>query len=135
MKNNYHYNKNLKTFARDLRNNSTQAEIRLWSELLRAGTLRGYKFLRQRPIGNYIADFMCKKLKLIIEVDGYSHNFKNNEDKVRDKELLKLGFQTVRFSDKEVMNDLPNVQRTLEMFIDEFEEKNNHPPNPLQRGN
>lgn len=115
--NNY-YNKNLKSFAKSLRNDSTKAEIRLWCELLSKNQL-GYSFLRQRPINKYIADFMCKELKLIIEVDGYSRYFKTEEDNERDKALIDLGYTVLRFSDEEVMKDLPNVQRTLETWIAE----------------
>ncbi len=79
----------------------------------------GYAFLRQRPVGNFIADFMCKELKLIIEVDGYSHNFKIEEDIARDKILTDLGYSVLRFTDEEILNDLPNVQRMLESWITE----------------
>ena len=119
METNSHYNKNLKPLARKLRNDSTKAEIRLWSELLSGKRLGGYSFRRQRPVGNYIADFMCQKLKLIIEVDGYSHNFKIEEDIKRDEVLAIFGFTVLRFSDAEVMKDLPNVQRTLEIWIEQ----------------
>ncbi|GGK82928.1 endonuclease domain-containing protein [Rufibacter glacialis] len=118
MAGNHRYNKNLKPFAKSLRADSTKAEIRLWSELLSKGRM-GISFLRQRPIGNYIADFMCKELMLIIEVDGYSHNFKTDEDPQRDRDLSALGFTVLRFTDDEVMNDLPNVQRTLETWIED----------------
>lgn len=73
--------------------------------------------MRQRSIHNFIADFMCKELMLIIEVDGYSHNFKTDEDMTRDKILAGFGFTTLRFSDKEIMDDLPNVKRTIETWI------------------
>ena len=116
MPNNSHYNKNLKTFASTLRNDSTKAEVRLWCEVLSKGKT-GYSFLRQRPVGKYIADFMCKELKLIIEVDGYSHNFKAEEDIQRDKALAELGYTVLRFHDEEVMKDLPNVQRVIEAGI------------------
>ncbi len=117
-KNNSFYNKKLKPFAKTLRNDSTKAEIRLWCELLSKNKL-GYSFLRQRPVSNYIADFMCKDLKLIMEVDGYSHSFKTEEDIERDKLLANLGYTVLRFTDEEVMKDLPNVQRTLEIWITE----------------
>lgn len=55
----------------------------------------------------------------MIEVDGYSHHFKNEEDIKRDKALTELGFSILRFTDAEVMQDLPNVQRTLEVWIDQ----------------
>ncbi|MBA9076142.1 endonuclease domain-containing protein [Rufibacter quisquiliarum] len=118
MPDNHHYNKHLKPLAKVHRADSTKAEIRLWCELLSKGKM-GVSFLRQRPIGNYIADFLCKELKLIIEVDGYSHNFKTDEDTARDKELTALGFTVLRFTDAEVIHDFPNVQRTLETWIAE----------------
>ncbi|MCJ8164151.1 DUF559 domain-containing protein [Pontibacter sp. E15-1] len=120
MKQNIAYNQNLKPLARNLRTDSTKAEVRLWCELLSKGKT-GYSFLRQRPIANYIADFMCKELKLIIEVDGYSHNFKTEEDIKRDKDLAELGFTTLRFTDDEVMKDLPNVERAIQGFINRFQ--------------
>ena len=119
METNNHYNKNVKPLARNLRNDSTKAEIRLWCELLSGKRLGGYGFKRQRPVGNYIADFMCLELKLIIEVDGYSHNFKTEADIKRDEDLGDLGLTVLRFSDAEVMNDLPHVQRTLEIWIEQ----------------
>ena len=82
------YNKRLKSFARDLRNNSTDGEIILWSKALRAKKM-GYQFNRQFPmvLGDLkiIIDFICRKLKLVIEVDGYSHKFKVEKDKKRDE--------------------------------------------------
>ncbi len=112
-----HYNKKLKSFARKLRNNSTPGEIKLWKEALRSKKMLGFQFLRQFPIDNYIADFACRKLKLIIEVDGYSHNFKHDEDKKRDKRLGILGYTVLRFEEREVINDFDNVIRTLEGII------------------
>jgi very-short-patch-repair endonuclease len=67
------YNKGLKQFSRDLRNESTLSEVLLWKEL-RGGQSRGYEFNRQKPLEKYIADFYCKKLCLVIEIDGTSHS-------------------------------------------------------------
>lgn len=75
-----HYNKNLKEFARKLRNNSTFAEVVLWDKVLKNRQLRDYQFLRQRAIGNYIVDFFSKELKLIIELDGEIHKFQKSKD-------------------------------------------------------
>jgi very-short-patch-repair endonuclease len=123
METNNHYNKSLKPLAHNLRNNSTKAEVRLWCELLSGKRLGGLSFRRQRPIGAYIADFMCPELKLIIEVDGYSHHFKTEADIERDMVLKEQGFTVLRFSDSEVMKDLPNVQRTLEIWIEQNRSK------------
>jgi len=117
---NSNYNKRLKRFANRLRKDSTKGEIRLWAELLRAGNMLGYKFNRQRPVLKYIADFMCKELKLIIEVDGYSHwNEKQFfRDQVRQKELEEHGYTLLRFSEKEVIQDLRNVESVIVSWIE-----------------
>ena len=70
--NHYSYNSRLQPFANDLRHRMTKAEACLWKYALRAGIRKSYGFRRQRPVLNFIADFMCKELMLIIEVDGVS---------------------------------------------------------------
>ena len=77
------YNKHLKDNARKLRNHSTKAEIKVWTYLLRAKKMKGYPFLRQRPILKYIADFYCKDLKLIVEVDGWTHEDEAIREKIK----------------------------------------------------
>ena len=77
---------------------------------------------------NYIVDFICRKLKLIIEVDGYSHNFKFEEDKKRDRRLNELGYNVLRFAETEVRYDLNNVIRELEGYMNQFI---GNPPGPL----
>jgi very-short-patch-repair endonuclease len=114
-----HYNKNHKYLARKLRNQGTRGEQILWSKVLRAKKFYGYQFNRQFPIDDYIADFICRKLRLIVEVDGYSHYFKLREDEQRDQKLKRLGYSTVRFSEIEVRNDLENVMRVLESYLPE----------------
>lgn len=116
------YNPKLKDLARKLRNDSTRAEIKLWKELQRK-QIYGYKFIRQKPIGNYIADFFCNKLKLVIEVDGYSHNFEEvlGKDKLKEQFFNSLGITVIRFADEEVIKDMPNVLRKLEGCVVNFE--------------
>ena len=111
------YNPYLKEKARELRNNSTLGEILLWKKL-KGKQCYGFDFHRQKPILNYIVDFYCSKLNLIIEIDGYSHNFKAKEDKQRDKELTELGFTVLRFSEGEVRNNLDLVLNSLSIFIE-----------------
>lgn len=86
------YNTKLKELARKLRNNSTKSEIKLW-QYLRNKQMMDYDFHRQKPIGDFIADLFCNKLKLVIELDGYTHTFEEVSDKDRSKEdkLKKLG--------------------------------------------
>ena len=110
------YNKHLKEFSRKLRNNSTLSEVLLW-EHLRASKMLGYKFNRQKPLLSYIVDFYCKKLNLVIEVDGESHNNKYEKDLKRQKELENKGLVFLRFDDLLVKKDINNVLRTIEMWI------------------
>ena len=83
--------------------------------------MKGYRFLRQRPILYYIADFFCKELKLVIEVDGYSHLFKVDEDKIRDKKLNLNGYEVLRVFEEDVMHDFENVVREIEYTIENIE--------------
>jgi very-short-patch-repair endonuclease len=128
------YNKNLKMFSRELRNFSTRSEVLLWNEL-KAGKVRGYKFNRQKPLLNYIVDFYCKKLSLVIEVDGITHTYEGayDRDVKRQKELEGIGLAFLRFDDLDVKEKMSSVLKTIERFIEEFEKT--HPPGPLQRGN
>lgn len=71
--NNYAYNKKLQPFANRLRKVMTKAEACLWKYVLRSRQMKGYQLRRQRTVLNYIADFLCKELKLVIEVDGSTH--------------------------------------------------------------
>ena len=97
--NNFHYNKNLQKHANELRKNMTKAEASLWKYILKAGKLKGYKFRRQRPVLNYIADFMCTELMLIIETDGISHIVDEviEKDIKKQKALESAGFKVIRF--------------------------------------
>ena len=92
------YNKNLKEPARELRENMTDAERCLWARL-RLKHL-GYMFCRQKPIGDYIADFYCHKARLVVEVDGGQHFTEDtaSNDRVRDEYMRSLGLTVLRFS-------------------------------------
>jgi very-short-patch-repair endonuclease len=102
------YNPKLKERARELRKKSTPSEIELW-KALRAGNLQGYTFNRQKPLDEYIVDFYCKKLRLVIEVDGDSHDGKENYDRQRQQRLEELGLTVIRFYDHDVMKHLDGV--------------------------
>jgi len=124
------YNKNLKDLAREKRNNSTLGEVLIWKNLL-SKRKTGYQFNRQFPIDNYIVDFISRELKLIIEIDGYSHQFKHEKDIERDEKLQKLGYSVIRFSEKTVRYDFNNVIRAVNDFIYDFK---NNPPAPFTKG-
>ena len=110
-----HYNPDLKKLASKLRNQSTQSEIRLWEEL-KGRKLNGYRFIRQKPIGDYIVDFFCKEAGLVIELDGVSHHFEATMEKdIRKQSYLEsIGLKVLHFDDEEVMTDMPNVLRVIE---------------------
>jgi len=126
------YNPKLKEFARQLRNNSTKSEIRLWQKLKR-NQMYGYDFHRQKPIDEYIVDFFCNKLQLAIECDGYSHEIVEvwKKDVKKTKRLNELGVRVLRFSDYQIMNDMENVLRHIEDYILTFEE-NGFTPLPIK---
>ena len=117
---NLFYNKNLQPYANSLRKEMTKAEACLWKYVLRARQLKGFQFRRQRPVLNYIADFMCKELMLIIEVDGITHYFEETikKDEIRQKNLESAGFTVLRFSDEEVLNNIHAVFNYLEDWIE-----------------
>jgi very-short-patch-repair endonuclease len=104
--------------ARKLRNNQTKTEHILWS-ILKEYKLKGFKFRRQHPISNYIADFYCHKAKLIIEIDGEYHN--NEEqiliDKERTKYFNEIGLTEIRFSNQQVLFEIENVLNKIDKII------------------
>jgi very-short-patch-repair endonuclease len=137
------YNSKLKKYARQHRNNSTKAEIKLWTELLKGKQFHGLSFKRQRPIDNYIADFVCIPIKLIIEVDGISHTWENalEYDAKRTRILNSLGFTVFRLDDSDVLNHLDKVYDWLTDWLIEkghiaspFSSSNTSPLFPLPRG-
>ena len=117
---NHYYNKNLQPNANRLRKEMTKAEACLWKYVLRAGKMKGFQFRRQRPVLNYIADFMCKELMLVIEVDGITHQWEEviKKDEIRQKALEEAGFTVLRFSDEEVLNNIQSVHSYLEDWVE-----------------
>lgn len=111
---NNHYNKNLQPFANQNRKQLTKGEACLWKYALKAKQM-GYTFNRQRPALNYIADFMCKELKLIIEVDGYTHLLEDviKNDIIRQQKFEQAGFTLIRFKDEEVLNEINKVREII----------------------
>ena len=117
------YNKNLKTLARNLRKHGTKGEALLWRDVLKARQMKGYQFNRQFPIGNYIVDFVSRKLKLIIEIDGDSHVSKPEEDFDRQEFLESLGYRVLRFSEAMVIFRIDEVVADIDYAIECIEEQ------------
>ena len=103
--------------AKEMRGVPTEAEKLLW-EYLRANQW-GVKFRRQHPLGDYIADFVCLEKHLVIELDGKSHEETAEHDSLRDNELLKLGYRTIRFTNKELFGEIENVLEAIKNNLDE----------------
>src|SRR6266403_2587503 len=100
--------------AKQLRQAMTRAETLLW-RYLKANRIDGLGFRRQTPIQNYIADFVCFSAKLIVDLDGESHDFEERQkaDQKRDAFFLSKGFQVLRFTNDQVMSNLEGVVETI----------------------
>jgi very-short-patch-repair endonuclease len=127
------YNPNLKEKARELRKSGNLSEVLLWNKL-KKGQMLGFDFTRQQIIGDYIVDFHCPKLNLVIEIDGESHDFKGAYDEKRDVFLKSLGLEVLHFKDIDVKKSLDDVLKQIEFWI-----KGNTPSanadTPLRKGN
>ncbi len=104
----------LKKYVEEQRKKPTEAEKVLW-QLLKGRKLSGYKFRRQHIIGPYIADFVSLNSKLIIEVDGLIHQLSQNKktDAFRTKELNNIGFEVLRFTNNDVLEEIDNVSNKI----------------------
>ena len=118
------YNPRLKELARQLRNNMTKAEILLWLQL-KGKQMRGYDFHRQKPLDEFIADFFCHELMLVIEVDGYSHTIAEviDKDDIKDQRLTDLGIHVMHIDDHEIFTNMNNVLRQIESYIVHYEKQ------------
>jgi very-short-patch-repair endonuclease len=98
--------------AKDLRNNMTESEKKLWS-YLRKKQIGKYKFRCQHPIYRYILDFYCHEKRLAIEIDGNIHNSQQEYDKYRDEFLNSIGIRTLRLRNEDVLN---NIEKVIEII-------------------
>jgi very-short-patch-repair endonuclease len=101
--------------ARHLRKNQTEAEKLLW-RTVRDRQLNGFKFKRQYPLWNYVADFICSELFLVVEVDGGQH-CENKKDEIRTKFLQSKGYEVVRFWNNEVLGNIEGVVQSLTLTL------------------
>src|ERR1700761_4858173 len=100
--------------AKQLRRAMTRAETLLW-RYLKADRIDGLSFRRQMPLRNYIADFACLSVKLIIELDGESHDFEERQraDRTRDAFFVSEGFHVLRFTNDQVMSNLDGIVEVI----------------------
>ena len=104
--------------AKKMRNEPTPSEIIFWSLLKQH--FPEFRFRRQHPISDYIADFYCHKLRLVIEIDGSVHNSPEakNNDKVRDQYMQSLKLKVLRFSNEEVCKQSEIAMKKLKLEIE-----------------
>lgn len=102
--------------ARTLRNQATPAERTLWQHLCRSQ--QGAKFSRQMPIGPYFADFLCRELKLVVELDGHSHDVEPERDGSRDRWIAQQGYGVLRFTIAEVRDNIEGVVQTIRLEVE-----------------
>ena len=114
----YHlpYNPKLKDRARNLRKNMTKAEKKIWYEFLKNFK---HTVLRQKPIDNFIADFYCARLKLVIEIDGVTHSTKEEKeyDELRSRILEGYGLRVIRFTNAEVFHNFNDVCEKINFIV------------------
>ena len=115
-------NQKLKGFAKKSRRNQTDEERKVWYNYLNKVKPR---FHRQRVIGNYIVDFYCPKLRVIIEIDGYQHYYEENKeyDKKRTQYLESLGFVVLRFDNTQVNKDFESIKFEIKEFCEQRAKK------------
>ena len=118
----------LQNRARSMRNNPTEPEKRLWRALSN-GQLDGYKFRRQQVIGWLIADFVCAPAKLIVEVDGDTHD--ECDDRARDAALAQMGYRVIHVANHDVMT---NMDGALWFIAEALRQTGSPHPNPSPEG-
>ena len=114
------------TFAKKLRQDRTKAEKKLWREF-RTRRLGGYYFRCQAPVGPYIADFICHKKNLIVELDGGQHADNQSMDEVRTKWLKGEGYTVLRYWNNEVLQKIEGV---LALILQSIVSRKSRTPSP-----
>ncbi len=86
--------------------------------------------INYKPIDSFIVDFFCSKIKLAIELDGYTHTFEevSNKDTLKEDRLRELGITVLRFCDEDVMKNTEGVLHVIRCFIEDYEKQNTHTP-------
>jgi very-short-patch-repair endonuclease len=120
------YNPGLRELAGKLRNNMTFPEKKLWYDFLSG---HKFRFLRQKPLLDYVVDFYCPRLKLFIEVDGESHFTEESRknDIKRTEDLANIGLKEIRFTNDDVFNNFKGVCKEINRVADEIMRKNEIP--------
>jgi very-short-patch-repair endonuclease len=128
------YKPKLKELARTLRKSMTYSEVKLWNRI-KAFQMMGYDFDRQRPMLNYVVDFYCKDVLLVIEVDGITHHDEQvfEKDEIREEELAEYGITVLRFNALDVVNRTASVLKVIENWLLDYEDLKGVPENVMRR--
>ncbi|WP_071513908.1 endonuclease domain-containing protein [Francisella sp. TX07-6608] len=110
------YNPKLKQRARELRKAGNLSEVLFWN-MVKSKKFLDLNFRRQKIIGNYIVDFYCPAYRLVIEIDGSSHNDKKEYDSIRNEYLNSLDLMVIHILDKDIKTNLEGVMLWLEEFV------------------
>ena len=102
--------------ARALRREATPAERRLWAFVAR--NQLGAKFSRQMPVGPWFADFLCRELALVVELDGFSHDVTPHRDAQRDAWMAERGFTVLRFANADVHGNVDGVVTAIRQEVE-----------------
>ncbi|AFZ48398.1 protein of unknown function DUF559 [Cyanobacterium stanieri PCC 7202] len=106
--------------AKRLRHQLTPAEKALW-ERLRNKQVHGLKFRCQHPVGDFILDFYCPSIKLVIEIDGSYHDDRQEYDQCRTEKLAEHGYRVIRFKNEEVLNNIDKVIIQISRYCDDLQ--------------
>jgi very-short-patch-repair endonuclease len=115
---------------RALRSNMSDAERALW-HFLQGRQISGLEFRRQHPFGDYILDFVCLEIRLVIEVDGSQHEQQAKYDEDRTQKLQRAGFRVLRFWNNEVLKENESVKEKIWLVVQELQ-PHPHPNPPLE---
>lgn len=101
------------TLSRSLRNGASVIERKLWRELSIQAKANDLHFRRQHPIHPYVVDFACLQARLLVEIDGSSHDGTQVYDQIREEKLISLGYGVIRFSNHQVCENVSGVVDTI----------------------
>ena len=111
------YRNKLKKYARENRKNPTKSAMIIW-EILRNKQINGYKFTQEKPLYEFIADFYCAELLLVIEVDGGYHDETKEYDSLRSEILKAYNIDVIRIKNEDILNNINKVKKDLTKLLD-----------------
>lgn len=118
-----------RVFAKSLRQQGVPAEDRLWQEL-RGRRCGDYKFVRQQPIAGYVVDFVCRRARVVVELDGVSHQGREDYDAQRTREIEQCGYQVMRLTNDDIYEDIGASVEAIFQFLEAANGRGDEHPHP-----